>query len=262
MQNKTITLNGAPKNPCALAMVGHNLPEYGISRGNYVVEKDVLPNGLFQVKAFHVPFLKLDDVNFGILAEWKENLLTNTTEFKALYEYFDEETKQPKDGVRQTYIQDHPSESVGIIPGTGWYKYEGYSLQPTVAGGNMYNAVWRKVVDVFTEIRYGVRCFTDAGAIFQPVLFSFQPNTRTEESDPYQVTVNVTDYEGSALPTALERETAFAEVEYSADGVTYGSSNVLTYANPENAKVYVKDAAGTVAMKEVNASGWVITPTV
>lgn len=234
MQTKQITLRGKD------IFIGWGIGQEGIGRGNFVLEKENL-----KVRAFHLPNLAFDDTNKIITAEWMENLLTPTAEFKPLPEYFDNETKKLKDGVEELFIQNHKSESSGLVPNTAFYKYDGYGMKPTVNGDTMYGSVWRTCVDVFTELRYGVKCVNAAGQLIQPVTADVEYTDRHHTADLYNVVIMPVD--------------GVAPFQFSKDGVTYDTTNTLTYDSPESNYAFIKDNEGTAIKITLDPTNWQYT---
>lgn len=229
MQTKTITIRGKQ------LQIGYGPGPEGVGRGTYIIEKEDT-----QVRCFFMISLLLNDPSKIIEANWKETVLLPVSELKPLQDYFDFDTKVPKNHVREIFEQDHPSRSFGKVPGTNIYKYDGYGNALVIPGDNRFDTTYRPVLDVFFFLKYGVHCVSDTGQLIQPVTADITYGG-TEEVN----TIGVAPIDG------------IAPFQFSVDGIDWSTNNELQYPKVAgDYKAYVKDSVGTKFSINLEASNW------
>lgn len=112
------------------------------------------------------------------------------------------------------------------------YSHYYASLQVGSSGANLY----RMALALHIMINFKVWVLDADGNFIQPVTFTL------EYGEPNEVTVTPVD--------------GVAPFEYSTDGEIYGSENILTFEEQENAIIYVKDSAGTIASVSADTANW------
>lgn len=244
MNSKHITLAayGFPE-----VVIGYGIAPYGCPGEAFILLK--LAEKKF--RAFFQDKFEIRSRVKEIEATWHEELVLLADELKALPGYFEPETGKALGDVETKAVEHHPSISSGKIeegPYAGVYKYDGYSVMPTVEGDDIHSAIWRTCLKVFFEIwtekNFGIKltCVNDEGELIQPVTADLAYTSRETEEDPYTVSVIGIDGEGG--------------FEYSTDNVIFTAENTLTYASPVNAAAYIRDSAGTVTKYSLDATNW------
>lgn len=239
MNSKKITLN---KLGISEALIGT-----GISRRNVPGEAFILEKHSSKIKAFYCNEFSTATMLKSILAGWVELQIVapEFTELRPLPEYYKAgESGEALESVFTKEISLLPSESFGKLE-NGMYKYDAYALMPYPANSSRHSIIFTPCLAVFFEIKYGVKCVSETGALIQPVLFDIEYTERTESTDALELTVMPTD--------------GIAPFEFSKDGVAFSSSNTLTFTAPENAKIFVRDNAGTITSELADASKWKFT---